>query len=84
MLWNPDYGYEKVTQVNRPLWPLGGTYQYSLYYTGGAYKDGPENIFLQKWTGQNMTGDNFVGVLGELKLENLTYFYTGGGVDDLL
>jgi len=28
--------------------------------TGGAYKDGPENIFLQKWTGQNTTGDTFL------------------------
>ena len=25
----------------------------------GAYKDGPENIVLQKWTGQNRTGHNF-------------------------
>jgi len=29
---------------------------------GVAYKDGPENIFLHKWTGQNRTCDTFVGV----------------------
>jgi len=34
-------------------------YTHMCYRIQGAYKDVPENILLQKWTGQNRTGDNF-------------------------
>ena len=28
--------------------------KYDIRTTGGAYNEGPENIFLQKWTGQKI------------------------------
>jgi len=34
---------------------------------GVAYKDGPENIFLQKWTGQNRTATLFWWFLGRAR-----------------